>query len=135
MTPGTYLQRRRQAAGKSLADVAAAIATEPRLAEHARTVELQMIESDVRPARFDTIVVLRKVYPFDLDVLAQLVRIALGADDEPPRFCRICACSEFDPCDQAPFGTCWWVEHDLCSRCGDPRPAATSPAPPAGLAA
>lgn len=122
MTPGAYLQRCRQRAGKSLADVAAAIATEPRLAEHARAEMLQGIEADLTPARFDTLVVLCRVYSFDFDILAQLVRISLGADVDPPQICRVCACSEFDPCDVAPFGTCWWAEPDLCSRCGDPRP-------------
>lgn len=140
MKPGTYLQLRRLSAGKSLAQVAAAIATEPRLAEHARAEWLQAIESDTAPARFDTLVVLRRLYLFDFAVLEALVRISLGDDTAPPQLCRRCACSERDPCYDESFGTCWWVESDLCSICADPRTAIAhqppaAPTPPIDLAA
>lgn len=127
MTPGAYIRARRTAAGKSLADVAAAIGTEPQLAEHGRIEWLQAIEADVMPARFDTLVVLRNVFRFSFDVLEQLVQISLGADIGAPQICRICACSEFDACQvdqlgwRSPTGRlgCWWVEPDLCSACAD----------------
>ncbi len=35
------------------------------------------------------------------------------------RQCRVCGCTENNACD----GSCWWVEHDLCSNCvGKPTP-------------
>ena len=31
--------------------------------------------------------------------------------------CRSCGCSEFNACQGGPFGSCWWIEDDLCSFC------------------
>jgi hypothetical protein len=121
LTPGAYLKMRRCAAGLSVADVAAKIATAPRLAEHARAELIELIEADAAPASFETIVVLSNVYWFDFDVLAATVRIALGADIRLPSICRICGCSACDPCifDVAQAGSpiCELVALDLCSRC------------------
>ena len=35
--------------------------------------------------------------------------------------CRVCGCTEEQACTdpRSPFGTCWWVEPDLCSACFD----------------
>lgn len=125
MTPGYYLRARRTATGMSQEDVAAAIATEPRVAELGRVEWLEAIECDVMPARFDTLVVLRHVFPFSLDVLEQLVQISLGAEIDPPQLCRICSCSEHDACRVDHLGIraangrfgCGWAEPDLCSAC------------------
>lgn len=40
----------------------------------------------------------------------------------PPRACRVCGCTESNPCD----GGCWWVEDDLCNRCFIPDIEATA---------
>jgi len=118
LTPGAYLKMRRCAAGLSVSDVAAKIATAPRLAEHARAELIELIEADATPASFSTIIVLNNVYHFDLDVLAALQRINLGADLPSPRLCRICACSDYDACfSRTVFGPCFWTETDLCSGC------------------
>lgn len=112
MTPGLYLRTRREAAGLSLDDVAERIATVPRWAQHLRRGWLEQIEGDKMPAIFNTIVVLSQVVQFDLGVL-----VALTAEDgEPPRLCRVCACSEEDPC-VGHAGPCFWVDVDLCSAC------------------
>ncbi len=116
MTPGAYLKHRRTAAGLDLHDVAAALATEPRLAEHARASWIERIEADIVPMSFTTIVALRRAFRFDLDVLAQLAAIAMHSPVEPPRLCRICACSEADPC-LGHRGACSWIDEDLCSAC------------------
>ncbi len=116
MTPGAYLKHRRTAHGLGIHDVAAALATEPRLAEHVRAEWLEKIEADIVPMSFDTIVALRRAFAFDLDILAQLAAIAMHAPVEPPRLCRICACSEADAC-LGHQGPCTWVEQDLCSTC------------------
>ena len=124
LTPGAYLKMRRCAACLSVADVAGKIATAPRLAEHARAELIELIEADAAPASFETIVVLGNVFWFDFDVLAALVRVALGADLKLPCICRICGCSDCDPCvqDVALVGAavCEWVNVDLCSSCATP---------------
>lgn len=122
LTPGRYLRNRRSAALLGIDDVAEKLATEPRLAEHARAEWLELIEADVTPATFNTIVALRRAFPFDLQVLAQLAAIQHGADVPAPQLCRICACSFMDPCLATPFGSCSWAEEDLCTAC-DSRPA------------
>jgi len=116
-TPGTYLKMRRCAAGLSVADVAAKIATSPRLAEHVRVELIEMIEADEAPATFSTIVVLNNVFSFDLDVLATLARISFGADLPAPEICRVCGCSEYDPCHLDGRFACSWHNRDLCTRC------------------
>jgi hypothetical protein len=119
-TPGTYLKMRRTARGLSVADVAARIATVPRLAEHARVELIEMIEADAAPARFDTIVVLSNIYPLDLEVLSVLVRISLGADLPPPRLCRFCGCSARTACLDMFKQPCGWAEPNLCTDCAAP---------------
>jgi hypothetical protein len=116
MTPGAYLKHRRTAHGLGIHDVAAALATEPRLAEHVRAEWLEQIEADVVPMSFNTIVALRRAFTFDLDILAQLHAIAMHSPVEHPRLCRICACSEADAC-LGHMGPCSWIEHDVCSAC------------------
>jgi hypothetical protein len=117
ITPGQYLKLRRCAAGLSVADVAARIGTQPRLAEHARVELIELIEADAAPARFDTIMVLGNVFPFDYGILGKLVNISLGADWPAPRICRICGCSDQDPCVMYGRFHCAWFSEDLCTRC------------------
>lgn len=87
MTPGTYLRKRREAARLSTADVASAISTEPRLAEHLRMGWLEMIEADQMPATFNTIVALHQVVPLDIHLL---VRLSIEGAEVPP-LCPDCA--------------------------------------------
>lgn len=44
-------------------------------------------------------------------MLARIVGQAQG------RSCRVCGCTDGDACDDEDTGSCWWVEHDLCSSC------------------
>lgn len=39
-----------------------------------------------------------------------------------PGICRVCGCTENDPCYHPDHGTCWWddEEHTICSHCADP---------------
>lgn len=117
MTPGTYIKLRRTAAHLSIADVAAQIATEPRIAEHARAEWIELIEADAVPAAFSTIVALGRTFSFDIEVLAYLEAIAQGATFPPPAICRICGCTDHDPCDDGFGDGCAWAEPDLCSVC------------------
>ncbi len=52
---------------------------------------------------------------FSKDVLAKLAAIESVFDKETPRRCRVCGCTDDDPC----VGGCYWVEDDLCSACED----------------
>ena len=54
-------------------------------------------------------------YFFDFEELYQAV-------DKPiPGVCRICGCTEDNPCEHPDHGTCWWVDDEctLCSHCAD----------------
>lgn len=35
--------------------------------------------------------------------------------------CRICGCTDDDPCFNPRVGNCWWIDetHTLCSHCAD----------------
>jgi len=136
IAPHDYIKLRRQAAGVTIADIAAKIATSPHVAEHIRAGWIELIEAGTMPASFATIVALRAHYRFDMAVLERLVAISLGATLPVPRLCRVCACSELDPCiEDGGFG-CRWAAQDLCSSCapvsepasaafrGEPRQAA-----------
>ena len=36
--------------------------------------------------------------------------------------CKVCGCTDNDPCHNPEHGNCWWVDdtHELCSHCADP---------------
>ena len=125
LTPGAYLKCRRTAQGLSVADVAAWLKTDPRTPEFGMIKWIEFIEADVMPASFTTIVALRQVYRFDLEVLSCLEAIAQGYNVPPPRLCRICACSRRDPCNDHGRG-CAWVETDLCTVCAPDHPASAA---------
>lgn len=106
MTPGAYLRARRNAVGLSLTDVAQLLATQPRMAEHLRVEWLSLIEADAHPATFGTIAALRCAFYFDIEALARLSLIQLGAPMAPPLLCEICGAGVDQPC---PTGlTCRW---------------------------
>ena len=118
ITPGAFLKHRRCAAGLSPADVAAQLHVEPyRFDERARAEWIELIEADAQPADLDLVVALQAIFPFDMRILIALVRISQGSDEKPPRLCRVCACSEWDPCVVNGHG-CAWVADDLCSAHG-----------------
>lgn len=39
----------------------------------------------------------------------------------PYGICKVCGCTEHDPCWNPVYGYCWWVDdtHELCSHCAD----------------
>lgn len=113
LTPGGYLKRRRIASGRSIDAVALALDTDPQTAEPMRKAWLELIEKDITPLRWSTIVALRRQFAFDLEVLEQLSLVQSGVSVWPPQLCRVCACSEHDACTNR----CSWIERDLCSTC------------------
>jgi hypothetical protein len=124
-TPGGYIKARRCAGGLSIEDVAAKLPTVPRDAEHDRIAWLKLIEADVQPMRPSTVDALETLIDFDREVLGALDAIAIGAMDPAfaPQVCRICACSELDPCWTESGEPCAWEEPDLCTDCHHPGPA------------
>ena len=120
LLPGIYLRKRREASGQSVEEVASMIATEPRLDERGRIDWLTRIEAGELPIGHDTIRSLRFAFPFDACVLRRLDDLARGAKLPEPRLCRVCACSQADPCEPP----CAWVgDQDLCTACpGDGEP-------------
>lgn len=101
ITPGAYLQLRRQAAGLMVGEVAI------------DELAVVAIEGDHRPPTEMELQVLAWAFRFSMTVLIGLARGITA------RLCRTCGCSEFDPCmDDDNYG-CSWVESDLCSACAD----------------
>ena len=39
----------------------------------------------------------------------------------PYGVCKVCGCTDKDPCHNPTHGMCWWVDdtHELCSHCAD----------------
>lgn len=42
-------------------------------------------------------------------------------NEYPKGICRICGCTDNDPCFNTQVGYCWWTDdsHTLCSHCAD----------------
>ena len=40
----------------------------------------------------------------------------------PYGVCKVCGCTDNDPCHNPAHGNCWWVDesHELCSHCAEP---------------
>lgn len=129
MSPGTYLRKRREAAGLSVDDVAAMLACDPHYPEHERRDHLKLLEADAQPASALTIASLRSAFQFDGGVLDRLSDLFYFNDGLPePRLCRECGCSQFDPCIADQSGPCAWAAEDLCTAC-EPPAAARTPSP------
>jgi hypothetical protein len=116
MKAGRYLRKRREAAGLTIADVAARLVPLELDRRLWRTEEANCVGMSRRD-----ISLLRGVFPFDPAILRRLIE-----GDESDQICRRCGCSEQDACsDQHPGAGiffvepvgCHWVAHDLCSAC------------------
>ncbi|NWK96538.1 XRE family transcriptional regulator [Sphingobium lactosutens] len=122
MTPGTYLQLRRKAAGLSIEDVAGAVRTVPHLAEIDRAAFIRLIESDIAAPVWDVIEALSGAFALDRDVV-DLLRLAQdfprhfkAIDLSLPQICKQCGCSDCDPCI-VNGRSCAWSAPDLCNAC------------------
>lgn len=117
LLPGAYLKMRRIAAGLTPADIAEQFITTPyRLEERGRAHWIELIEADAQPADVSLLVALKRLFPFDLDVVIKLERIAQGSGEAPPALCRYCGCSWEDPCDDG-GRPCAWAAPHLCTAC------------------
>ena len=119
MSPGTYLARRRAAAGLEVEDVALRVETTPYpMTLRDRVAWLRDIERDVVPLTISTAVALRQLFPFSGEVLVQLAACAEQPGRPAPRLCRICAsCHPSEFCGAALEGA--WEADDLCPSCAD----------------
>ncbi|MFC3097349.1 hypothetical protein [Alteraurantiacibacter palmitatis] len=141
---GTYLHKRRVAAGLSLGEAAARLAVLPWAIRRPTPAELRAMmarlaqaEEGGEPFTLAQIQLYSAVVHLDPVVYLQLLALELAASATPlppgarrgtarhlviPRLCRGCACSDLAPCGQsvgAPGESthCRWVEPDLCSTC------------------
>lgn len=120
MTPGSYLRKRRTAAGLSIEQVAASIATDPRLHEIDRCAWLRLIEDDVTMVTVDIAAALLRVFRFDPDALRQLIHFHAFHSffSHEVMLCRICGCSQRDPCwDETTASACAWASPGICTAC------------------
>ncbi len=119
LAAAAYIKLRREAAGLTIRQVASIIA--PKASRYAEALSLvTMLETDgVRARHTDTLIALRKAFPFDIVVYRQL---ADDPADRHPTVCRGCGCSEWDPCRPryaAEF--CGWENSTTCTGCADLR--------------
>jgi transcriptional regulator with XRE-family HTH domain len=137
MSPGTYLRKRRIAAGLSIEQLAALIAAAPRQVIAARG-EIEAMERDALRAGAAEALIrrLRNFFPFDGEILATLRLLAADPESSLPRpmVCRRCACSWHDPCLDEARGSCAWAEEGerpLCTFCrtDEPEPGDVVPPP------
>lgn len=121
VTPGTYLQKRRVAAGLSIIDVAVMVETSPHLGGIDKVAWIDRIEKDIAALSPDVIATLAHAFSFSRTVLLQLITIrSFGEDavDPAPRICVVCGCSQNDACLDA-GSACAWSDDcpDLCTSC------------------
>lgn len=135
MTPGTYLRKRREAAGVSLELAAVAFlpcshpprqhVLGPRSAGQGMVATVLKIaawlgelESDQRQVDSLALMQMSGVVPFEREAYDRLVALHLGVDVAPPSICRECGCGVLTFCiDQG--RCCSWSEADpnLCTAC------------------
>ncbi len=117
MTGGSYMRKRREAAGLTIAEVALATVgngAHVRPLFETRVAEVEADRDAFAPA---TLAMLRTAFPFSQAIYGALVEgLPHG------QLCATCACSWDDPCVTV-AGACAWAENDLCTRC------AAAPAP------
>lgn len=127
MTPGTYLQKRRVAAGLSIMDLAAMVHTNPGLGGIDKVAWIERIEKDIAALSPDVIATLADAFRFSRTILLQLITIrSFGPDaiDPEPRICIMCGCTDNDACCSADrTQSCAWHSDDLCTFCLIPDPA------------
>ena len=127
MTPGTYLQKRREAAGLTQREAAAALAGIcwyghlDRIRLDEALARLCLVESDEAHLDREEAFTVTRIFPFDHVIYRQLVELASTAFNSHlpvPVVCRACACSFFFSC-RTPHDPCTWAEPDLCTACLD----------------
>jgi hypothetical protein len=140
MAPGTYLRKRREAAGFTVPRVAAALAGAPDRIRPIRPrdfqlleVVLEAVEADLLALTLPQAALLHRIFRFDLTTL-ELLMLHHGevpiSDLPLPQICRVCACTWHDACETE-HGPCAWTPGDptLCTSCRDPAALCAAAAP------
>ncbi|HEY0130851.1 MAG TPA: hypothetical protein VGB57_05550 [Allosphingosinicella sp.] len=123
MAPGTYIRKRREAAGQTLDQVVSWFADDGSgITRGELMAQLRALESGTAPVMTLSVEPLKGAFPFDPNVYLALVFFASGAKVVLPPICRDCACSEFDPCHDQCGDPCDWArvgvdEAPLCTMC------------------
>jgi hypothetical protein len=142
MSPGTYMRKRREAAGLSVREASLLAVSLPLAAYHRPGHEFDIQEAVGLMARFGWIEgdrdyltesqawLLQRVMPFDPDVYIALTLLhAIGPERAAwsglpvPQVCRECACSWHVACLTSPAPgvaarpCSWSAEPDLCTAC------------------
>ncbi len=122
MSPGTYLRKRREAAGLSFDDVAFKLRPSATTGQRSLLVQhMGELESDEAHVTRPITTGLSRIFSLDPEIYDRLVAIRFGVDVPEPQLCRACACSYHDACvtDGMP---CGWVDGDLtlCTACTAP---------------
>jgi len=130
MAPGTYLKKRREAAGFSVSQVAAALAGMPERIRPLRAKDFELleeqllaVEADDAPLTMPQAALLHRVLHFDLNIYELLLLrhfCECPTDFPEPQICRVCACTWNDACETE-RGPCAWMPGDqtLCTACHD----------------
>nr|WP_174286659.1 hypothetical protein [Sphingomonas bacterium] len=96
--------------------------TIPPVCARSRSEWLAAIENGAAPVPIGAALRLQQLLGFDWKVFVAVCAHAEGLGNEPV-VCRVCACSEWDPCLRgttiADGTTCAWAEPDLCTSCVD----------------
>lgn len=108
MSPGTYLQKRREAAGFSVPQAAAALAAMPERVRPLRVTDFAMLEAHLSAVEGDDdtltslqAALLRRIFHFDLGVYELLLLrhfCETPTDFPEPQICSGCAASWLDTC-------------------------------------
>jgi hypothetical protein len=123
MPPGTYIRKRREAAGLTLKQVVSWMADDGSGITRGELLgQLRTLESNEGPATAFSVEPLKGAFPFDPNVYLALVFFAGGAKVVLPPICRVCACSEFDACLDGSREPCGWAkvpadDAPLCTMC------------------
>lgn len=111
---GRYLQLRREAAGLTVADVAAIVASGP-VWRHRIAMVITAVEAGEHEPQPEFVARLRTAFRFDVHAY---FLIALG-HGQLINVCAGCGCSELDACLDDRFGACAWTTpaRDECNHC------------------
>lgn len=114
MTPDSYLQLRRQAAGLSRDDVARRVARTAQDVSIAASLIRKLETPGVRATLRATLDQLRTVFPFDPDVYHQLYHAPASSH---PRICRGCGVSAWDMETTPGVDAGGWRDDATCNGC------------------
>jgi len=141
MSPGTYMRKRREAAGFSIDEIAMMVGGKSATGRAEIKNLVERLEAGEVGQAQSLVYQLVGAFSFDERVYSALVLRAADPDSRVPipPICRVCACSFFDPCHDLQGEACGWApvgegEEPLCTMCiddGEPDSGEQQPIPAA----